>query len=94
MTVDKPKKFVDARSYTQREFTNQFRQLLDANGVLKPHIIWLPGHALRALFDALGKKPFYKDGVLEAEKVYRFNLCTGRFREAEPFNPDKAKPRP
>lgn len=83
----KPAPFI--RSEAQRAQLNQLRALLDENGVPKPHIIWISGRALAPLLEKIGKPPFWKDGAIHPDQLYRYNLCTGRFRKAEPFNPDR-----
>ncbi len=71
-------------TFTQRQRANQVRALLEANGVPRPHILWLSGEALGPFMESIGKVPFFKDGPIEHGKLYRYNLDFGRFREVEP----------
>lgn len=71
-------------TYTQRERFNQMRSMLEANEVPRPHILWLYGAALIAFLDSIGKQPFFRDGPILHDKLYRYNLDFGRFRQVEP----------
>lgn len=73
------------RSEAQVAALRQLRALLDENGVQKPHIIWIKGEALLPLTERIGKPPFYKDGPIRKGCFYRYNLCTGRFKEVEEY---------
>lgn len=67
-----------------RERMGQLRALLEANGVPKPYIIFLQGKALRPFMESIGKEPFFKDGKIFADEIYRYNMDTGRYRKVEP----------
>lgn len=65
----------------------QLRQCLDANGVPRPHILWLSGQALAVLMSTIGKTPHPKDGSLKPAQHYKYNLEFNRFYEAQPWRP-------
>lgn len=69
------------------EKLNQLRQLLDANGVTRPHTMWMNGEQLRALMGRIGKFPHHRDGPLKPTQHYKYNLEFNRFYEAEPWKP-------
>lgn len=69
------------------EYLNQLRQLLDANRIPRPHIIWLNGEQLAALMPRIGKVPFPKDGPIVHTQHYRYNLEFNRFYAAQPWKP-------
>lgn len=80
-----------ARNEAQRQLLNQMKMLLDENNVPKPHILWIEGRALIPFLQRIGKTPFWKDGEIRPLQLYRYNLETGRFRKAEPFDPNRRK---
>ena len=66
---------------------NQFRELLNANNVPKPHILWLNGLGLLRVLKLLGREPWERDGPILHSEQYRYNLDTNRFRVALPPRP-------
>jgi hypothetical protein len=73
------------RTAAQRFALSQLKMLLEENGVPSPYIVWLDGDALLPLMERLGRPPFWKDGAIVGDQLYRYNVDTGRFRKAEPF---------
>lgn len=69
------------------EKLNQLRQCLDANGVPRPHIIWLSGAQLAELLPRIGKIPFHKDGPIIHSQHYKYNLEYNRYYAAQPWRP-------
>lgn len=69
------------------DLLHQMRQLLDANGVRRPHVMWLTGEYLVPLLKRIGKIAHYKDGPIKPQQLYKYNLDYNRFYEAEPWKP-------
>lgn len=69
------------------EKLNQLRQLLDANHVPRPHIMWLNGEQLAGLMRSIGKIPFHKDPPIIYSQHYRYNLEFNRYYAAQPWKP-------
>lgn len=78
-------------TFTQRERHWQVKALLTENDVPSPYIIWLQGRALSPFLSSIGKEPFFKDGRIIPDQLYRFNLETGRYKKAEPYDPARAR---
>lgn len=73
-------------SFTARERHWQISALLRENGVPEPFVLWLDGRALPAFLASIGKE---NDGRIRAFDLYKYNFKSGRYKKAEPYDPNR-----
>lgn len=66
----------------------QLRNMLDANGVPRPHILWFRGHELPAFLKMVGKEVYFRDGPIIPTELYKYNLDFNRFYVTTPWVPN------